>query len=140
MIEPFVCLSTGMKASVVLKVPCTFTSMVFFQLAAAFGLLVVSRMMMPALFTSRSTWPTSCATRAASAWQASGAVTSSTNDQASPPSLRTSCAVSATVASFMSVTTTRAPAWARPSASARPLPWPAPVISARRPSSRRGAT
>src|SRR5947208_2282927 len=40
----------------------------------------------------------------------------------------------------MSVTITRAPACARPSASARPLPCPAPVIMASRPWRRHGAT
>ena len=88
---------------------------------------MVSRMMMPALLTTTFVAPISRPTRSARLLQASASVTSRENAVASPPSARMSTAVFSAVSDRTSVTMTRAPLRAKPTAMARPLPCPAPV-------------
>src|SRR4051794_28721464 len=56
-------------------------------------------------------------------------------DSAWPPALRIWSAVSAALVAFRSAATTRAPSRANSTAEARPMPEPAPVTTATRPSS-----
>jgi len=60
-------------------------------------------------------------------WLATGA--------ASPPSARMSATVTSALVPLRDAQPTRAPAWARATATARPIPWEAPVTTATRPRS-----
>src|SRR4051794_5907106 len=66
----------------------------------------------------------------------SALATSTFTNATSPPAASTASTVSAPPASLQSATTMRAPSWAKSTDATRPIPLPAPVMSATLPSSR----
>src|SRR5277367_6171245 len=85
---------------------------------------------MPALLTSTSIGPTSSSIRATAAPTAARSVTSNAAACAFAPDAASSATTFSTLAASRPLTTTVAPAPARPRASARPMPADEPVTSA----------
>ncbi len=88
-----------------------------------------------ALFTRSSTGPSSATARASAAWACVVLPTSAGTASAVRPRSWISAATASSWSPLRAIRATLAPASASPSATSRPIPRPAPVTSATRPSS-----
>ena len=91
----------------------------------------------PTLLTTMSSRPKASTAAAASPAAASGSLRSAGTTTARRPAASTSRATAASWPSVRAEITTSAPAWARATAVAAPIPRPAPVITATRPVTRK---
>ena len=115
--------------------PSTFTWMISWNTAGSNSRKSTSRLRRPAavltaLLNRMSSWPNSAIVRAIISFRASSSPTSTCRAKARPPAARTSSATTSADEASMSAMATMAPSAANFRAEARPMPEPAPVMTA----------